>query len=52
MTNHAVEVVFAPKEQDVANELSERFGYDTVKARSRSPRSAPGISKRALKRAA
>ena len=36
MTNHAVEVVFAPKEQDVANELSERIGYDTVKARSRS----------------
>ncbi|MET4315274.1 type IV secretory system conjugative DNA transfer family protein [Bradyrhizobium sp. RT4b] len=36
MTNHAVDVVFAPKEQDVANELSERIGYDTVKARSRS----------------
>jgi type IV secretion system protein VirD4 len=36
MTNHTVEVVFAPKEQDVANELSERIGYDTVKARSRS----------------
>ena len=36
MTNHAVEVVFAPKEQDVANELSERIGYDTVKAHSRS----------------
>lgn len=36
MTNHAVEVVFAPKEQDVANELSERIGYNTVKARSRS----------------
>jgi len=36
MANHAVEVVFAPKEQDVANELSERIGYDTVKARSRS----------------
>src|SRR5258708_40185326 len=36
MTNHAVEVVFAPKEQDVANELSERIGYDTGKARSHS----------------
>ncbi|WP_407194562.1 type IV secretory system conjugative DNA transfer family protein [Bradyrhizobium sp. STM 3566] len=36
MTNHAVEVVFAPKEQDVANELSDRIGYDTVTARSRS----------------
>jgi type IV secretion system protein VirD4 len=36
VTNHAVEVVFAPKEQDIANELSERFGYDTVMAKSRS----------------
>jgi len=36
MTNHAIEVVFAPKEQDVANELSERIGYDTVKSKSRS----------------
>lgn len=36
MTNHAVEVVFTPKDQDVANELSERFGYDTVEGRSRS----------------
>lgn len=36
MTNHAIEVVFAPKEQDVANELSERIGYDTVQAKSRS----------------
>jgi type IV secretion system protein VirD4 len=46
MTNHAVEVVFAPKEQDVANELSERIGYDTVKASSRSgPR---GLAMRAI----
>jgi len=36
MTNHAIEVVFAPKEQNVANELSERIGYDTVKSKSRS----------------
>ena len=36
MTNHAIEVVFAPKEQDVANEMSERIGYDTVQAKSRS----------------
>ncbi|SFL57072.1 type IV secretion system protein VirD4 [Methylorubrum salsuginis] len=36
MTNHAVEVVFTPKDQEVANELSERFGYDTVEGRSRS----------------
>jgi type IV secretion system protein VirD4 len=46
MTNHAVEVVFAPKEQDVANELSERFGYDTVKARSRS--GLKGLAMRAI----
>ena len=36
MTNHAVEVVFTPKEHDVATQLSERFGYDTVESRSRS----------------
>lgn len=36
MTNHAVEVVFTPKDQDVAKELSDRFGYDTVEGRSRS----------------
>ena len=36
MTNHAVEVVFRPKDQDVADELSTRFGTDTVKGRSRS----------------
>lgn len=45
VTNHAVEVVFAPKEQDVANELSERFGYDTVKAFSRS--GPKGLARRA-----
>ena len=36
MTNHAVEVVFTPKEHEVATQLSERFGYDTVEGRSRS----------------
>jgi len=36
MTNHAVEVVFTPKEHDVATQLSERFGYDTVKGRTKS----------------
>lgn len=46
VTNHAVEVVFAPKEQDVANELSERFGYDTVKAKSRS--GPKGLAMRAI----
>ncbi|MEY9186467.1 MULTISPECIES: type IV secretory system conjugative DNA transfer family protein [Bradyrhizobium] len=46
MTNHAVEVVFAPKEQDVANELSERIGYQTVNARSRS--GPKGLAMRAI----
>lgn len=46
IANHAVEVVFAPKEQDVAHELSERFGYDTVKATSRS--GPKGLAMRAL----
>ncbi|HEV2603764.1 MAG TPA: type IV secretory system conjugative DNA transfer family protein [Microvirga sp.] len=58
MTNHAVEVVFTPKDQDVANELSERFGYDTVKARSvsrpfgLSPLSAKGSETRSDQRRA
>jgi type IV secretion system protein VirD4 len=34
--NHAIEIVFTPKEQEIAKELSERFGYMTVKARSTS----------------
>ncbi|MCB5205175.1 type IV secretory system conjugative DNA transfer family protein [Neorhizobium sp. T786] len=34
MTNHAVEVVFTPKELAVSKELSERFGTNTVKSRS------------------
>ena len=33
--NHAVEIVFTPKEHDVAVELSERFGTQTVEAKSR-----------------
>lgn len=36
LTNHAVEVVFTPKEHAIATELSERFGYNTVEGRSRS----------------
>jgi type IV secretion system protein VirD4 len=36
LTNHAVEIVFTPKEHDVAVELSERFGTQTVGAKSRS----------------
>ncbi|TLG72606.1 type IV secretory system conjugative DNA transfer family protein [Methylocystis sp. B8] len=36
LTNHAIEIVFTPKEHDVAVELSERFGTQTVEAKSRS----------------
>jgi type IV secretion system protein VirD4 len=36
LTNHAVEIVFTPKEHDVAVELSERFGTQTVEAKSQS----------------
>lgn len=36
ITNCAVEVVFAPKELRLANELSERLGYATVRSPSRS----------------
>ena len=36
LTNHAVEIVFTPKEHEVAAELSERFGTETVEAKSRS----------------
>jgi len=36
MTNHAVEIVFTPKEHEVASQLSERFGYDTVKGHTKS----------------
>ena len=36
LTNHAVEIVFTPKEHDVAVELSERFGTQTAEAKSRS----------------
>lgn len=36
MTNCGVEVVFAPKELKVAQELSERLGYSTVISKSRS----------------
>lgn len=36
IANCAVEVVFAPKELRLANELSERLGYTTVRSPSRS----------------
>lgn len=36
MTNHAIEVIYTPKEQEDANAISERFGYDTVKGKSQS----------------
>lgn len=34
MTNCAVEIVFTPKELDVAQQLSERMGYNTVISKS------------------
>lgn len=34
MTNHAIEVVYTPKELAVSEELSKRFGTDTIKSRS------------------
>ncbi|MBL8687146.1 MAG: type IV secretory system conjugative DNA transfer family protein [Alphaproteobacteria bacterium] len=34
MTNCAVEIVFTPKELDVAQQLSERIGYNTVISKS------------------
>lgn len=36
MTNCGIEVVFAPKELKIAQELSERLGYSTVVSKSRS----------------
>ena len=36
VANCGVEIVFAPKELKIAQELSERLGYDTVAGRSRS----------------
>lgn len=36
ITNHALQILFAPREQKDANEYSEMLGYETVKGRSKS----------------
>lgn len=36
ITNHALQIVYAPREQHDANEYSEMLGYRTVRKRSRS----------------
>ena len=36
MTNCAVEIVFTPKDLDVAQQLSERIGYNTIAGKSQS----------------
>lgn len=46
ITNCGVEIVFAPKELKVAQELSERLGYDTYRARSRSRPMGLGAGRR------
>lgn len=46
LTNCAVEIVFGPKELKVAQELSERLGYYTYSARSRSRPMGLGTGRR------
>lgn len=45
LSNCAVELAFAPKELRLANELSERLGYTTVRSpRAAAPRACPGAT--------
>ncbi len=46
VTNCGVEIVFAPKELKVAQELSERLGFYTYRARSRSRPMGLGVGRR------
>lgn len=48
LTNCGLEVVFAPKELKVAQDLSERLGYYTYRARSRSRPSGLAAGRRSL----
>ena len=48
LTNCGLEIVFAPKELKVAQELSERLGYYTYRARSRSRPMGLGQGRRSL----
>lgn len=44
MTNHACQILFAPREQKDANEYSEMLGYETVKGKSTSWQRGTGRS--------
>lgn len=46
ITNHALQVLYAPREQYDANEYSEMLGYMTVKGKSRSRQHAYGLYER------
>ena len=48
LTNCGLEIVFAPKELKVAQELSERLGYYTYRARSRSRPMGLGQGRRSV----
>lgn len=48
LTNCGLEIVFAPKELKVAQDLSERLGYYTYRARSRSRPSGLAAGRRSL----
>ncbi|MCX5844718.1 MAG: type IV secretory system conjugative DNA transfer family protein, partial [Deltaproteobacteria bacterium] len=46
ITNHALQVLYSPREQQDANEYSEMLGYMTVKGKSRSRQHAYGLYER------
>jgi type IV secretion system protein VirD4 len=46
ITNHALQVLYSPREQHDANEYSEMLGYMTVKGKSRSRQHAYGLYER------
>jgi len=43
LTNHALQIIYAPREQQDANDYSEMLGYRTIKRRART-RSHGGMS--------
>jgi type IV secretion system protein VirD4 len=43
VTNHAMQIIFAPREQKDANDASEMLGYLTVRAKSRGTSRSAGI---------
>lgn len=44
VTNHALQILFAPREQQDANDYSEMLGYDTLRRRHRSHSRGQGSS--------